>query len=80
MSPQGFFQIITSCPISEQDADGGRGWIRTTEAEATDLQSAPFGRSGTLPLEAVNQETRSREITRSLLCNRLTMYRTNVRA
>ena len=22
---------------------GGRGWIRTTEAEATDLQSAPFG-------------------------------------
>ena len=28
---------------------GGRGWIRTTEAEATDLQSAPFGHSGTLP-------------------------------
>ena len=27
----------------------GRGWIRTTEAEATDLQSAPFDRSGTLP-------------------------------
>ena len=28
---------------------GGSGWIRTTEAEATDLQSAPFDRSGTLP-------------------------------
>ena len=28
---------------------GGRGWIRTTEANATDLQSAPFGHSGTLP-------------------------------
>ena len=28
---------------------GGRGWIRTTEAETTDLQSAPFDRSGTLP-------------------------------
>lgn len=32
---------------------GGRGWIRTTEAEATDLQSAPFGRSGTLPQTAL---------------------------
>ena len=29
---------------------GGSGWIRTAEAEATDLQSAPFDRSGTLPL------------------------------
>ena len=28
---------------------GGRGWIRTIEANATDLQSAPFGHSGTLP-------------------------------
>ena len=28
---------------------GGSGWIRTTVAYATDLQSAPFGRSGTLP-------------------------------
>ena len=27
----------------------GGGRIRTTEAEATDLQSAPFDRSGTLP-------------------------------
>ena len=28
---------------------GGGGWIRTTEANATDLQSAPFGHSGTPP-------------------------------
>ncbi len=28
---------------------GGGGRIRTTEAEATDLQSAPFDRSGTPP-------------------------------
>ena len=28
---------------------GGRGWIRTTEANAADLQSVPFGHSGTLP-------------------------------
>ena len=30
---------------------GGRGWIRTIEAYATDLQSAPFGHSGTRPYE-----------------------------
>ncbi|SBW09575.1 hypothetical protein KL86CLO1_12688 [uncultured Eubacteriales bacterium] len=30
---------------------GGGGWIRTTEAHATDLQSAPFGHSGTPPYE-----------------------------
>ena len=28
---------------------GGSGWIRTTEAYAADLQSVPFGHSGTLP-------------------------------
>ena len=27
----------------------GSGWIRTTEAIAADLQSVPFGHSGTLP-------------------------------
>ena len=31
---------------------GGRGWIRTIEAYATDLQSAPFGHSGTRPYSA----------------------------
>ena len=35
--------------LSDVFSFGGRGWIRTTEAEATDLQSAPFGHSGTLP-------------------------------
>ena len=28
---------------------GGGGWIRTTEAYASDLQSDPFDRSGTPP-------------------------------
>ncbi len=28
---------------------GGGGWIRTTEAYASDLQSDPFGHSGTPP-------------------------------
>jgi hypothetical protein len=27
----------------------GAGWIRTTEDESTDLQSVPFGHSGTAP-------------------------------
>ena len=31
---------------------GGGGWIRTTEAYASDLQSDPFGRSGTPPTKA----------------------------
>ena len=29
--------------------NGGEGWIRTTEARASDLQSDPFGHSGTSP-------------------------------
>ncbi len=41
--------IKKPCRISCKAISGGRGWIRTTEAEATDLQSAPFGHSGTLP-------------------------------
>ena len=32
--------------------DGGGGWIRTTEAYASDLQSDPFDRSGTPPRRA----------------------------
>jgi hypothetical protein len=31
------------------EIDGGGGWIRTTEAYASDLQSDPFGHSGTPP-------------------------------
>ena len=34
-------------PKTYQQADGAGGWIRTTEAFASDLQSDPFGRSGT---------------------------------
>ncbi len=33
----------------ESKTNGGGGWIRTTEAYASDLQSDPFGRSGTPP-------------------------------
>ena len=32
--------------------DGGGGWIRTTEAYASDLQSDPFDHSGTPPRRA----------------------------
>ncbi len=32
---------------------GGGGWIRTSEAFASDLQSDPFGRSGTPPNAAL---------------------------
>ena len=32
---------------------GGGEWIRTIEAEATDLQSAPFDHSGTPPYSAL---------------------------
>ena len=35
---------------------GGGGWIRTTEANATDLQSAPFGHSGTPPYAVVRSD------------------------
>ena len=38
-----------------KDLFGGRGWIRTIEAYATDLQSAPFGHSGTRPYGADNR-------------------------
>ena len=40
---------IKLAPAISRGAFGGSGWIRTTEANATDLQSAPFGHSGTLP-------------------------------
>ena len=36
---------IVVCPFPH----GGGGWIRTTEAYASDLQSDPFGHSGTPP-------------------------------
>ena len=40
-------------PLRDYRLSGGGGWIRTTEANATDLQSAPFGHSGTPPYEIV---------------------------
>ena len=34
-------------PVAGGASSGGGGWIRTTEAFASDLQSDPFGHSGT---------------------------------
>ena len=36
-------------PATQTSKLGGGGWIRTTEAFASDLQSDPFGHSGTPP-------------------------------
>ena len=47
------FQNKKTLQVKLQGQHGGGGWIRTTEAEATDLQSAPFGHSGTPPYEIV---------------------------
>ena len=54
-----FLYLINSFPnraiklsyslISSKKNDGGGGRIRTMEAYAADLQSAPFGHSGTAP-------------------------------
>ena len=44
--------ILTNAYCSHQVDSiytGGGGWIRTTEAHASDLQSDPFGHSGTPP-------------------------------
>ena len=46
---------------------GGRRWIRTIEAIATDLQSAPFGRSGILPGAGGRNRTPDLLITSQLL-------------
>ena len=42
-------QQPTTLLINEPSPHGGGGWIRTTEAYASDLQSDPFDRSGTPP-------------------------------
>ena len=42
------FRCFKLCSIDPSHLGGG-GWIRTTEAYASDLQSDPFGRSGTPP-------------------------------
>ena len=39
-----------SALIPLRTSTGGGGWIRTTEACASDLQSDPFGHSGTPPI------------------------------
>ena len=39
-----------------------RGWIRTSEALASDLQSDPFGRSGTLPDGLLSYSTKKVEL------------------
>ena len=49
----GFQNKKNGNPCRDHRFSGGGGWIRTTEANATDLQSAPFGHSGTPPYEIV---------------------------
>lgn len=41
--------LSTVFTVASELKYGGGGWIRTTEAFAADLQSAPFGHSGTPP-------------------------------
>src|SRR5690606_20390950 len=42
-------QAAATCRYAFLLNSGGGGWIRTTEACASDLQSDPFGHSGTPP-------------------------------
>ena len=53
---------------------GGGGWIRTTEANATDLQSAPFGHSGTPPYEILKRGAGGRIRTPDLLITNQLLY------
>lgn len=49
-----FRRIVERHPYTQcrnKTTRGGRGWIRTAVAEATDLQSAPVDRLGTLPFK-----------------------------
>ena len=55
-----------------KDSSGGGGWIRTTEAHASDLQSDPFGHSGTPPRLDNGAGTRNR--TRDLLITSQLLY------
>ena len=41
--------VIYCLTVASETKYGGGRWIRTTEAYAADLQSAPFGHSGTPP-------------------------------
>ena len=41
--------LSTLTALAGRASSGGGGWIRTTEAFASDLQSDPFGHSGTPP-------------------------------
>ena len=57
---------------------GGGGWIRTTEACASDLQSDPFGHSGTPPEISQGSKSLALQLRGGILlelgglCNRLT--------
>ena len=42
--------ILTQSLLCCANCRGGKWWIRTTEAEATDLQSVPFSHSGNFPI------------------------------
>ena len=47
--PLNYTRLNLLRPSAPLKSYGGGGWIRTTEAYASDLQSDPFGHSGTPP-------------------------------
>ncbi len=55
-------EVIATIPYPLNRAlYGGGGWIRTTEACASDLQSDPFGHSGTPPSRPLRKWCRHQE-------------------
>lgn len=57
-SPTGMFS--SNCQTQHLDFNNGAGgWIRTIEAFASDLQSDPFGHSGTPAKRAGNSPTQA---------------------
>ena len=64
-----FFETILQC-IPTGDAFCGKGRIRTSEAEALDLQSSPFDHSGTFPFNPCGS---GRNRTYSAISNRFTV-------
>ena len=44
-------------PLGYEAISGGARWIRTTEPEGTDLQSAAFGRFATAPKNGAENRT-----------------------
>jgi hypothetical protein len=50
--PLNYTRLLPELYDYQSTHNGGGGWIRTTEARASDLQSDPFSHSGTPPSRA----------------------------